>query len=500
MKSPYLATPMAFIILLAFQSFSFATKIPDTGQTKCYQAVSPYAEIPCAGTGQDGEYDINPMTYTVNGDGTVTDKITGLMWQAGGDDHQWNWYWATGTYNDTYNREEHNICGELTVGDYSNWRMPSKHELATLVDYSIPPPGPRIKQGYFSGTESDKYWTGSSISFLGDSPGYAWRVDFYSGTVDGTTRGTLQYVRCVRGSYTGPALVDNHDGTVTDNATGLRWQQGEPEKKSWGAALSHCRTLTLGETTNWRLPTIKELESLTTGYNPAISTTFFPNAVSANYWSSTTYSSTYPNSAWVIDFMYGWSSGRGKTAVESFRCVQGGATEPLADLNIAFAGSGYGTVSGSGLRDGSPTSFSTQSSTTEQFDLDTAVTLHGAPAVYSLFTGWTGACSGAGDCVVSMTDDKDVSATFIFNSAHKTRIGDSYYSTLQGACDAADPGEIIKAWSTVYAESLSCAISDRVTLKGGYNEAYSINSGMTTIHGHLSVHSYALTLENIIIR
>ena len=52
---------------------SEAFRLPDSGQTKCYQAVSPYAEIPCAGTGQDGMYSINHLSYTDNGNGTVTD-------------------------------------------------------------------------------------------------------------------------------------------------------------------------------------------------------------------------------------------------------------------------------------------------------------------------------------------------------------------------------------------------------------------------------------------
>ncbi len=71
------------IALLLFSSVAIyeAFKLPDTGQMKCYQSVSPYAEIPRVGTGQDGAYDINPMSYTDNGNGTVTDNNTGLMWQ-----------------------------------------------------------------------------------------------------------------------------------------------------------------------------------------------------------------------------------------------------------------------------------------------------------------------------------------------------------------------------------------------------------------------------------
>ena len=53
-----------------------AFKLPDTGQTKCYNTAG--GEIPCAGSGQDGEYNISPLSYTDNGDGTVTDSIPAL--------------------------------------------------------------------------------------------------------------------------------------------------------------------------------------------------------------------------------------------------------------------------------------------------------------------------------------------------------------------------------------------------------------------------------------
>jgi hypothetical protein len=68
-------------LIACFSVSAFAFKLPDTGKTKCYQGVSPYAEIPCAGTGQDGSYSINPLSYTDNGNATVTDNNTGLMWQ-----------------------------------------------------------------------------------------------------------------------------------------------------------------------------------------------------------------------------------------------------------------------------------------------------------------------------------------------------------------------------------------------------------------------------------
>ena len=63
-RASFLMGAVVLMIFLFSPAFSHAFKLPDTGQTKCYRGVSPYAEIPCSGTGQDGEYNINPMSYT----------------------------------------------------------------------------------------------------------------------------------------------------------------------------------------------------------------------------------------------------------------------------------------------------------------------------------------------------------------------------------------------------------------------------------------------------
>ena len=77
--------------------------------------------------------------------------------------------------------------------------------------------------------------------------------------------------------------MDNGNGTVSDNATGLMWQQdtardgGNYDAMTWEEALAYCEALNLGGLTDWRLPTIKELRSLVDygEYNPAINKTFF---------------------------------------------------------------------------------------------------------------------------------------------------------------------------------------------------------------------------------
>ena len=202
--------PLQILLLFTLHSSLFtlahAYKLPDTGQTKCYQTVSPYAEIPCAGTGQDGAYSINPMSFTDNGDGTVTDNNTGLVWQkcsmgqnndasCSGSATSYNWYEASGSYNANYNANSTNVCGSLTLPG-GGWRLPSDRELMEIVDYSIPWPGPTIAQGTFPGTVSSVYWSSTTVA---SNPGGAWHVDFYDGYVGLYYKYDSTYVRCVRG-------------------------------------------------------------------------------------------------------------------------------------------------------------------------------------------------------------------------------------------------------------------------------------------------------------
>jgi Protein of unknown function (DUF1566) len=197
-----------FISLFTLQSSQAATfKLPDTGQTKCYQAVSPYAEIPCAGTGQDGAYSINPMSFSDNGNGTVTDNNTALVWQkcsvgqnndaiCSGTAATYNWYQASGTYDGSYNTATLNICGNLALAG-GGWRLPGKKELTSIVDYSIPYPGPTIQQSWFPHTVASYYWSSTTYA---SHPSDAWIVYFYDGHVYyGSSKDGSFYVRCVRG-------------------------------------------------------------------------------------------------------------------------------------------------------------------------------------------------------------------------------------------------------------------------------------------------------------
>jgi len=118
-------------------------------------------------------------------------------------------------------------------------------------------------------------------------------------------------------------LVDNADSSVTDNTTGLVWQQAEGGSKTWEQALTYCEDLSLAGKNDWRLPNVKELESLTEDslYNPAIDKTYFPAAYASRYWSSTTYVNSSA-SAFYLAFDSGAVASYFKSNNYYVRCVR----------------------------------------------------------------------------------------------------------------------------------------------------------------------------------
>jgi len=120
-------------------------------------------------------------------------------------------------------------------------------------------------------------------------------------------------------------FTDNGDGTVTDGNTGLMWQQEEGGSMDWEGAITYCKDLSLAGYTDWRLPNIKELESITEDsvYNPAIDTNYFPDAYASDYWSSTTRAS-FSSVARIVGFDYGYVYYSSKSSSDYVRCVRGG--------------------------------------------------------------------------------------------------------------------------------------------------------------------------------
>ena len=95
---------------------------------------------------------INPHSYTDLGNGIVRDNVTGLEWQQAT---------APGTY--TW-QQAIDYCNNLSLGGKDDWRLPTIKELSTLVDSSIPYPGPTINTSYFPDTVASSYWSSTTIA------------------------------------------------------------------------------------------------------------------------------------------------------------------------------------------------------------------------------------------------------------------------------------------------------------------------------------------------
>jgi hypothetical protein len=346
MKSILRNIPTAVLILFLFCSFSHAYKLPDTGQDKCYDSAGN--EVTCipAGTGQDGALPLNLMSFNDNID-TITDNNTGLMWQKNDDNNTHNWYQASGTEHSTYNPAGgtfQDVCGTLNLGTHTDWRLPTRNDLMSIVDYIYQSPGPQIDRIYFPTTKADVYWT-TDQNFQNYND--AWYVSFFWGdTRYNSSKSNTFYVRCVRGAEIAPSFTDNGDSTVMDNRTGLMWQQTEPGKKTWDAALDYCNNLVLGSQVDWRLPNIKELESLV--YDmwtlPGDYSVYFPNVASNHYWSSTSnvYDVAHRSNAQYVSFSGGDVNYYPKSGDWlNVRCVRAGDSGALSTVKLLHSGGAY---------------------------------------------------------------------------------------------------------------------------------------------------------------
>ena len=121
----------------------------------------------------------------------------------------------------------------------------------------------------------------------------------------------------------------NGDDTVSNTATGLMWQQADNGAGStWRNALSTCEALELAGQTDWRLPDIRELQSIVDDRKsfPAVPSAFSANE--ENYWSATT-DAQFSGDAWYVYFGSGFAGNGSKENPYRVRCVRGGPAGPF---------------------------------------------------------------------------------------------------------------------------------------------------------------------------
>jgi ribonuclease BN (tRNA processing enzyme) len=251
--------------------------IVDTGQTGFYSndAVIASPAIGANFFGQDASYIINSPSYTDNQDGTVLDNVTGLIWQQGLTEKL--------TYDEALEKvKTFNLAGQ------TDWRLPTIKELYSLIQFTGSVKGekaitPFIDTHYFTQPLGDvdqgereidaQVW--SSTEYVGKTMANddtIFGVNFVDGRIKGypkynprTKEANKMYFRFVRDNndYGKNNFVDNNDGTITDNATGLVWQQTDSKQGlNWKGALEYAENLDLGGHDDWRLPNAKELQSI----------------------------------------------------------------------------------------------------------------------------------------------------------------------------------------------------------------------------------------------
>jgi len=306
-------------------SGSAAVKILQTGQTVSYV------------TGDDG--DLRPgepwavPRFTVNStDGTITDNSTGLIWETAPTLTVRTWSEAL-----TY-------CAGSLVGGYDDWRLPNIRELESLSsassDYATQ--SAWLTAAGFLNIQAAEYW--SSTTYPGDS-GIAYAFEWgYSTSLKGSypeTKTISRYVIAVRGtssvlprtgqttsavsgddgdlqaglSWPDPRFTDNGDNTITDSLTGLVWEKSPSTTgyMTYSQSAAYVASLWTGGKNDWRIPTIRELQSLTCldelNWVTWLNTLGFSalDYIGAYYWSSTANPRTTGNCFCISPTSGGWS-------------------------------------------------------------------------------------------------------------------------------------------------------------------------------------------------
>ena len=302
-------------------------------------------DLPCPVDGwelQDGDFQPNREVYATTAD-EVTDQVTGLAWQAGGDGKTYDQASAA------------RYCSGLATSEApaGSFRLPTVVELMTIVDYGVV--APSIDPS-FTGAQPTNYWTATPVVA---TQRLAWTVKFDAGEVIPLLMDTSLPVRCVRGTSAllgaggvglrkaGPLRVTGD--TVVDDTTRLEWQaRDDGIKRNWKDSLSYCSRLSLAGKTGWHLANVSELLGITQ-YDKMVSGVaadpVFQNTKADLYWTSSQNEGA-PTLSWSVTFNLGIVDGVTVSGLGYARCVR--HLDEVPPAPVSFSGGGCGCVQGPG--------------------------------------------------------------------------------------------------------------------------------------------------------
>jgi len=172
-----------------------------TGSTECSNDAGDL--IPCAGTTQDGELQAgDPFSFTDNGDGTITDENTGLMWEKKSDDSgihdvDTSYNWGNAFLMHIFSLNFSSFAG------YNDWRLPNIRELSSISGFGANPIPPAFDNGCAPGctvvtcscAASARNWSSTTVP---DATSNAYATQF-GDSFGNSPKATPRPVRAVRG-------------------------------------------------------------------------------------------------------------------------------------------------------------------------------------------------------------------------------------------------------------------------------------------------------------
>jgi len=296
--------------------------MPDSPTLTCRDTETTIAASCAAVTGalfgQDGHFLDPAPAYATPASGVVEDLVTGLMWQQ-----------VISIAPTRAVADAATACANLVLGGHDDWRLPSYFELVTLLDFGRAYPDPALDPNFFPPPANNYFWSSTGYN------GYTWVIDAYGGApsieINTLSLSEAYEVRCVRGQAATLGDLAFSMGTYLDRRTGLQWQGTHQLDVTLPEALDNCDALVLGGRADWRLPSLKELETIVDRSNahqtPTATPFTFPLLVNATesgeYWTTTPALTGYDYGFWVIFFSSGQYAERYSSGNRYARCVRG---------------------------------------------------------------------------------------------------------------------------------------------------------------------------------
>ena len=470
-----------FTLLTSFfahESNAAAIQLPKTGQTTCWDTAG--SAIACSGTGQDGDIKAgvawpNPRFFD-NGDQTVTDNLTGLIWTKDANVMKTRDLSLYG--NTTYDgagiptttvpgntwQQALDYVKKLNTESYlghNDWRLPNINELASMVNNVQSNQATWLNAQGFTNVQSNNYWSATSRV---DYTNFAWIVEMYNGSVVNDYKTSHNYVWPVRSGQSGafgsltlpktgqtacynatgstlvcsgtgqdgelqigtawptPRFTDNSlsnstEKTVTDNLTGLVWSKDAnlaATAKTWQQALDYVKSLNSVNFSGHNDWRLPNINELASIVNNGQSN----QATWLNEQGFTNVQSIYYWSAtsYAGGTNVAWLVDMGSGGVGYGGKTSGDYVWPVRSGQSGAFDSLTLSVTKSGTGAGTIASstggINCGSTCSASITTGTSVTLTAAPSSGSTFTGWSGACSGTATCTVTVNSATSVTSTF----------------------------------------------------------------------------------------